>query len=1587
MSKKNRFLCKLSALVLFVCVALPLNAVSLYWENPRTISSASATCLFPKSVWSQNNANGAVFWEETDASSKQVYLSCAITQNGSVWNTKNRFAGPFAYSGDVPDMYSVVMGDDSSILLATVSIDGVIELSVSHDGGASFKKVHSFSHQNQLLAPRLYVSSNGTYFLFASLSKGESFSIKYASSRDGSSWTELLDFAPSASFSNAMVPYLAPVKGGDMVVFQAHYTVGNRNTFQLYASTSSNNGHSWSNPVLITGSASVLKSDSSGFENYNNQSPVVLNANGTTYLAWERSRYGSTASNIWVAELNRDATPASVPERISTQGKASRPSLFVYKNTVCVVWFDTRSGVSQVYCNQKTDINWDTEDEMLLSVAGRASSFAVPVICGKGSVLSFAWQEQPSSSVSRIAVLVSDATCEPPAVRAVNFVSGKTYASESARVSVTLSSDSSGVAGFSYIWTKDADALPPKQLQHMPHEAASPITVRAESDGQWFFKVMQCDKAGNWSSVRSVSYNYDATPPHKPVVSGPSLDGMGFVASSAFNLDWKADSEDNDIAGYTWNITYLMPLPEQLVSNRHHPLTLSESQASFEVSELIRKAEESLITNVQPPQRLMERSTRASYSNRRNGVYVFTVAAVDEVGHVGPAAKTVLVINKYNPSTWISSLRKVQNENGSLAVSIAGSGFTYDGKITAVYIDRDGLAPYDITLLASEKQFTVESDSAITGIHLEELEAGSYFVGVEHPVRGIYFVPQGSAAMLTVEESGTVKINDPYTYVPAWSAFRKFIKYNINITMVVLALALVLALIGFAAALHGIAKTAKEAVLVRAEVDAIVKGGVMPQEKKAQKLKQKTTSLKYKLIGYSASLVITIVALITFPLALYMTSQQKQTLYEGLQSRVHVLLDALVSEAKTNLPPAPAEDRDKLDNLPDQMDALTGRTASGNPQNFVSAVREWIMERAGLTDSDSLAGEAVYVTITGFDDDMQSINYDYVWATNDEALNPPLQNADDISSFTPGADRLYDFKDGTEKEYTAGILSVCAQINQEVASEAASLSEMYGPQSATPSAKRLRDELDALLVSRASESIGSFPEYDLQNMDESVDEFIFYEPVLDTPGSAETTGSYVRGIVLVKVNTQSLKASVKNSRIDILLITFMVILVAVLIGLFGSLLLASIIIKPIKILVSHVAMIRDTEDKEQLDGKDIAVTSRDEIGILGDTVNEMTHGLVQAAIASKNLIVGKEVQTRFLPLQTDNRGSQLTTGALSVSGADFFSYYAGADELSGDYFDYRQIDKNRYAIIKCDVSGHGVPAALIMVEVATLFLNYFSKWNPKQNVQSALQMIVGRINDLLEQRGFKGRFAAFTLCVLDTETGEAFFCNAGDNLVQVYDGQTQTKKTVTLPETPAAGMFSTDLVEMKGGYPVSRYVLKKGDVLFLYTDGIEEAKRNFRDADSKIVPCAEPGLEQDADHGNHKVGETSEEMTPERVTAIIESVFRKQTYELEKWHNPHSEEQFTFDFSTCSGTAEEAVMALVSVEKIFRIYKNTEVKPSDRVKVDKKIDQFLEAHFRQYRSYAGDKTTLENDTQNVYWRGVCEDPQYDDLTLIAIKKN
>ena len=82
----------------------------------------------------------------------------------------------------------------------------------------------------------------------------------------------------------------------------------------------------------------------------------------------------------------------------------------------------------------------------------------------------------------------------------------------------------------------------------------------------------------------------------------------------------------------------------------------------------------------------------------------------------------------------------------------------------------------------------------------------------------------------------------------------------------------------------------------------------------------------------------------------------------------------------------------------------------------------------------------------------------------------------------------------------------------------------------------------------------------------------------------------------------------------------------------------------------------------------------------------------------------------------------------------------------------------------------------------------------------------------------------------------------------------------------------------------------------------------------------------------------------------------------------------------------EAVLALASLEKVFRLYKSPQVTQKDYVKVDKKIDDFLLKYFNIYSEYAAKKSeNVENAFNYIDYDMVLEDEQSDDLTLLAIK--
>jgi len=192
------------------------------------------------------------------------------------------------------------------------------------------------------------------------------------------------------------------------------------------------------------------------------------------------------------------------------------------------------------------------------------------------------------------------------------------------------------------------------------------------------------------------------------------------------------------------------------------------------------------------------------------------------------------------------------------------------------------------------------------------------------------------------------------------------------------------------------------------------------------------------------------------------------------------------------------------------------------------------------------------------------------------------------------------------------------------------------------------------------------------------------------------------------------------------------------------------------------------------------------------------------------------------------------------------------------------------------------------------------------------------------------------------------------------------------------------------GFKVEKGLLKHGDILYLYTDGIEESTRRVRDPmfQPKFVDVqvkkVNPKTGQE--EVEYKTEEEKEEFGPERVSEIIEAVLNRRKYRLTKVENPKGDEVLEFDFTEGKGTIEETILALAACEKVFRMYKKNDLNSTQYIKVDKIIDAFLEKYFNLYSYYAANKVANESTPNYLDYEYLQEDEQSDDLTMLAIKR-
>lgn len=148
-----------------------------------------------------------------------------------------------------------------------------------------------------------------------------------------------------------------------------------------------------------------------------------------------------------------------------------------------------------------------------------------------------------------------------------------------------------------------------------------------------------------------------------------------------------------------------------------------------------------------------------------------------------------------------------------------------------------------------------------------------------------------------------------------------------------------------------------------------------------------------------------------------------------------------------------------------------------------------------------------------------------------------------------------------------------------------------------------------------------------------------------------------------------------------------------------------------------------------------------------------------------------------------------------------------AKEVGGDLYDFYISDNKLYFCIG-DVSGKGVPASLVMAVTRSLFRTLSAQ--SKDPAQIIIQM-----NDAMSEMNEQNMFVTFFLGILDIETGELNYCNAGHN-APILISDTPTALPV-LPNLPI-GILS--------GYTfISQTItIQRGNTLFFYTDGLTEAE-------------------------------------------------------------------------------------------------------------------------------------------------------------------
>ena len=183
----------------------------------------------------------------------------------------------------------------------------------------------------------------------------------------------------------------------------------------------------------------------------------------------------------------------------------------------------------------------------------------------------------------------------------------------------------------------------------------------------------------------------------------------------------------------------------------------------------------------------------------------------------------------------------------------------------------------------------------------------------------------------------------------------------------------------------------------------------------------------------------------------------------------------------------------------------------------------------------------------------------------------------------------------------------------------------------------------------------------------------------------------------------------------------------------------------------------------------------------------------------KDVELAAQVQRLFLP-----------SGKPAITGLEIAGMMHPARGVAGDYYDYFPVDAQTTQIVIADVSGKGVPAALLMSATA-------ASMRLEANRDRNMLDLVGRLNAEIHSVSDDEHYVTLLLAEVDTHKRTLRYVNCGHNPALLFQAETGTLKRMD-SSCPPIGLSPDEICELASAD------LTAGDVLVLYTDGVTEAE-------------------------------------------------------------------------------------------------------------------------------------------------------------------